>query len=170
VSPTAPPAIQLFFDVRVEPIPKPENPTDPPVMGILDPKLKKTPRQLTRYAIFFMLPQKQIAFADDGDGNHNGAIKFDVAAFDVDGKMVTSVSRTRMLPLTNEQYRMFIATPFQFFQQLDLPPGQFILRVAVLDTVSNKVGTLEIPLTVGKGSTTQKPQAATATTGENKIQ
>jgi hypothetical protein len=93
-----------------------------------------------------------------------------VAAFDSDGKMVTSVSRTRMLPLTNEQYRMFIATPFQFYQQIDLPRGKFTLRVGILDSVSKKVGSLEIPLTVGKGSTTQKPQAATATTGGNKMQ
>jgi hypothetical protein len=154
--------IQLFFDVRVVPIPKPENPTDPPVMGFLDPKLKKTPRQLTRYAIIFMLPQKQIAFADDGDGNHNGAVKFDVAAFDSDGKMVTSVSRTRMLPLTNEQYRMFIATPFQFNQQLDLPRGKFTLRVGILDSVSKKVGSLEIPLTVGKKPPSVAPAARSA--------
>jgi VWFA-related protein len=163
VSPTAPPVIQLFFDVRVEPIPKLENPGDPPVMGFLDPKLKKMPWQLTRYAIFFMLPQKQIAFADDGDGNHNGAVKFDVAAFDSDGKMVTSVSRTRMLPLTNEQYRMFIATPFQFNQQLDLPPGKFTLRVGILDSVSKKVGSLEIPLTVGKKPPQREPPTRAAT-------
>jgi len=162
VSPTAPPVIQLFFDVRVVPIPKPENPTDPPVMGFLDPKLKKMPWQLTRYAIFFMLPQKQIAFADDGDGNHNGAVKFDVAAFDSDGKMVSSVSRTRMLPLTNEQYRMFIATPFQFNQQLDLPRGKFTLRVGILDSVSKKVGSLEIPLTVGKKPPSVAPAARSA--------
>ena len=162
VSPTAPPVIQLFFDVRVEPIPKLENPGDPPVMGFLDPKLKKMPWQLTRYAIFFMLPQKQIAFADDGDGNHNGAVKFDVAAFDSDGKMVSSVSRTRMLPLTNEQYRMFIATPFQFNQQLDLPRGKFTLRVGILDSVSKKVGSLEIPLTVGKKPPSVAPAARSA--------
>jgi VWFA-related protein len=155
VSPNAPPATQLLFAVRVEPIPKLENPGDPPVMGYLDPKLKKKPRQLTRYEIFFMLPMKQIVFADDGDGNHNGTIKFDVAAFDTDGHMVTSISRTWPLGLTNEGYRQFLASPLKFYQQLDLPPGKLTLHLGILDTGSKKVGSLEIPLIVGK-----KPPAA----------
>src|ERR1017187_7079790 len=162
VSPTAPPATQLLFAVRVEPIPKLQNPGDPPVMGFLDPKLKKTPRQLTRYEIFFMLPLKQIAFADDGDGNHNGTIKFDVAAFDTDGHMVTSISRTWPLGLTNEGYRQFLASPLKFYQQLDLPPGKFMLRLGVLDIVSKKVGSLEIPVTVGKKPPAAAPEARTA--------
>jgi len=162
VSPTAPPATQLLFAVRVEPIPKLENPGDPPVMGFLNPKLKKTPGQLTRYEIFFMLPLKQIAFADDGDGNHNGTIKFDVAAFDTDGHMVTSISRTWPLGLTNEGYRQFLASPLKFYQQLDLPPGKFMLRLGVLDIVSKKVGSLEIPVTVGKKPPAAAPEARTA--------
>jgi hypothetical protein len=35
-------------------------------------------------------------------------------------------------------------------QQIDLPPGEIFLRVGVLDGVSDKVGTLEIPLIVKK--------------------
>jgi hypothetical protein len=38
----------------------------------------------------------------------------------------------------------------RFFQQIDLPVGQLFIRVGVLDTTSNKVGTLELPLKVGK--------------------
>jgi len=87
-------------------------------------------------------------------------VEFDVAAFDSDGKLVTTLSQTQKLPLTTEEYQQFIATPFQFFQQLDLPPGQFTLRIGILDTVSNKLGTLEIPLTVGK-KPASPPAAAT---------
>jgi hypothetical protein len=35
-----------------------------------------------------------------------------------------------------------------FHEQLAFFPGPLFLRVGVLDSVSNKVGTLEIPLTV----------------------
>ena len=158
LSPIAPPATQLQFDVRVEPSTEPANPFDPPVMGQLNPKLKRVP--LTRYGFLFTLPQSQIAFADAGGGTYSGSVEFDVAAFDTDGKLVTILSQTQKLPLTNEEYREFIATPFQFFQQVDLPPGQFTLHAGVLDGVSNKVGTVEIPLTVGK-----KPPAPVVTDG-----
>jgi hypothetical protein len=106
--------------------------------------------RLVRYGFLFTLPPSQIDFADAGGGTYSGSVEFDVAAFDSDGNLVTILSQTQKLPLTTEEYQQFIATPFQFFQQLDLPPGQFTLRVGVFDTVSNKLGTLEIPLTVGK--------------------
>jgi hypothetical protein len=154
LSPIAPPATQLLFDVRVEPSMDPENPFDPPVFGALDPKFKKAP--LTRYGLLFAVPQSQIAFADAGGGTYSGSLKFDVAAFDSDGKMVTSRSQTQTLPLTNKEYQQFIATPFQLYQQLDLPPGEFTLRVGVLDGVSNKLGTVQISLTVGKATAASK--------------
>jgi len=46
--------------------------------------------------------------------------------------------------------RMQGQRPIRFTQQIDLPPGQPFLRVGVLDHATNKVGTLELPLTVGK--------------------
>jgi hypothetical protein len=54
--------------------------------------------------------------------------------------------------MTEEKYAQFVKTPFQFIQQIDLPAGALTLRVGVLDGVSNRVGTVEIPLTVAKGS------------------
>jgi hypothetical protein len=40
--------------------------------------------------------------------------------------------------------------PIRFFQRIDLPPGQLFLRVWVLDQISNRTGTLELTLKVGK--------------------
>ena len=51
-------------------------------------------------------------------------LEFD-AAYDPYGKLVTTISQTQKLPLTKEEYGEFIATPFQFFQQIDLTPGQY---------------------------------------------
>jgi VWFA-related protein len=165
MTPIAPPATQLLFDVRVEPSTEPANPFDPPVMGALNPKLKKAP--LTRYGFLFMLPQSQIAFADAGNATYSGSLEFDIAAFDPDGGLVTMRSQTLKLPLTNDEYRQFIATPFQFFQQLDLPSGQMTLRVGVLDGVSNKVGTVTIPLTIAGGSAPRPAAAKGAPAGKS---
>lgn len=160
LSPIMPPATQLLFDVRVEPSTDPENPFDPPVFGVLDPKFNRAP--LTRYGFLFTLPKSQIAFADTGGGTYSGSLKFDLAAFDNEDKMVTSGSQTMKLPLTNEEYQQFIATPFQLYLQLDLPPGLFMLRVGVLDGVSSKIGTIGIPLTVGNRRLLPKPGASSA--------
>jgi VWFA-related protein len=151
MGPIAPPATQLLFDVKVEPSTEPPSPTDPPILGALNPKLSKAP--LTRYGFLFAVPASQIAFTSAADGNYTGSLEFDVAAYDPDGRLVTIRSQTMQFPLTAAEYRQFIATPFQFFQELDLPPGPMTVRAGVLDGVSNKVGTLEIPLTVPKNST-----------------
>jgi VWFA-related protein len=146
----APLATQLLFNVRAQPTTEPPMPFDPPVIGALNPKLKNAP--LTRYDVLFMLPQSQVAFADAGAGIYSGSLEFDLAAYDPDGRLVTIRSQTLKLPLTNEEYRQFLAMPFQFLQQLDLPPGQMTLRVGILDGVSSKIGTVDIPVTIPKSS------------------
>jgi len=125
-------------------------PFDPPIIGALNPKLKKA--ALTRYDFLFSLAQDQIAFAEAGAGTYSGALEFDLVAYDTDGRLVTMRSQTLKLPLTNDEYRQFIQTPFKFLQQLDLPPGQFTVRAGIRDTVSNKIGTVDIPLTLHSGA------------------
>jgi hypothetical protein len=151
---------QLLFTVRAEPTTTAPKPTDPPIMGNLDPKLKD--KSLTRYDFQYGFPARQLTFADAPGGMHKGSVEFDIVAYDVYGKIITSLSQTIPLPLTAAQYQQMVksGTPFRFFQQLDLPPGEMFIRMGILDGVSDKVGTLEIPLTVKK-----KSSAASAPTG-----
>ena len=166
MGPGVPPSTQLLFDVKVEPSNEPENPFDPPVLGLLDARFKKAP--LARYRFLFAIPVSQIAFADAPGGNHSGSLEFDVAAYDPGGKLATLRSQTMKLPLTKEEYEQFVKTPFQFFQQLDLPPGPMTLRIGILDGVSNKVGTLEVPLTVPKNPA-QRAAAQPTPTGPDDL-
>jgi hypothetical protein len=143
-----PTASQVLFDVRVAPAADPVKPTDP-VLGTLDPKLAAKP--LVRYDVQYLVPARQITFAEGPGGTRKCTIAIDLAAYDVYGKLITGLSQTiTSSPLTAEQYQKFLQKPFQPFQQIDLPPGEVFLRVGVLDGVSDKVGTLEIPLTVPK--------------------
>jgi hypothetical protein len=59
------------------------------------------------------------------------------------------------MPLAPDEYADFIRTPFQFSQQLELPPGPAYLRAGVLDPTSNKVGTMEFQITVPKPTPTR---------------
>jgi VWFA-related protein len=143
-----PTASQVLFDVRVAPTTDPVKPDDP-VRGTLDPKLAGKP--LVRYDIQYLIPARQITFAPGPGGTRKCTIAIDLAAYDVYGKLITGLSQTvTSSPLTAEQYQKFLQRPFQPFQQIDLPAGEIFLRVGVLDGVSDKVGTLEIPLTVSK--------------------
>jgi hypothetical protein len=135
----APAATQLLFDVQALPSGQPA-------------RTASADKNSIPYDVLYLLPQSQIAFADSQDGTHHGSLEFHTAAYDMYGRLVGSMNETMNLPLTPVQYRQFIKTPFKFSQQLNLPLGQISLRVGILDTTSNKVGTLEIPLFVSKTS------------------
>ena len=142
----APPATELLFDVEV----RAEVVPIPPAAQHALPGHKAPAKPAIRHRVMFVIPQSQIAFEDNPDGTHNGSLEFDVAAYDNNRKLVGLASQTMKLPLTAEEYQDFVKTPFRFLQQVDLPPGPLTLRVGILDGISKKVGTLEIPLLVPK--------------------
>ena len=141
----------LLFYMDVEPSTTSAKPSDPPVMGTLDLSYKGKP--LTRYAFTYSISAGQLAYTSGPNATHNGSVELDIAAYDADAKLVTGLSQTVTMSLNDTTVAN--KQPLNFSQQLDLPPGQLFLRVGVLDHTSNKVGTLEIPLTVGKKATTK---------------
>ena len=143
--------IPVSYTHLVAPTEQPHKPSDPPLIGELDPRLKAKP--LVRFDLEYFFPTRQIAFTEDASGVHNGSLQFEVVAYDVYGKLITRLSQKRDLVLTADKYQQFIKSrDQQFFQQIDLPHGEIFLRAGILDGVSDKVGTLEIPLLVTKNS------------------
>jgi VWFA-related protein len=148
------PATQLAFDVHVTPsAPNPATPNP----GAKPAKSADGRRALAisgktpvTYNLIYNLDQSQIDFAVTSDGVRKTSLEFDLAAYDPYGKLLTVRSQTLTLTLSPEEYEEFVLTPFQFFLPIDLPPGEVTLRAGVFDGVSNKVGTLEIPLTIPK--------------------
>jgi hypothetical protein len=59
-------------------------------------------------------------------------------------------SQAIRLNLTADEVYELSMSPFPYFEQLDLPLGALFLRIGILDRTSNKVGTLELPVTVAK--------------------
>jgi hypothetical protein len=146
-----PTSSQLLFTVKVDPLSDTVNPPEAKVLGTLDAKLAGKP--LRRYLFQFSMPGQQITFTDTKDGMHKAAVEFDIASYDVYGKLLTSLSQSIDLPLTTDRYKKLQTSPFQVTQGLDLPIGEQFVRVGILDANSDKVGTVEIPLVVGKKST-----------------
>jgi hypothetical protein len=105
-----------------------------------------------KYGFLFTVPASQIAFTQRADGMRMGSLNFDVAAYSANGVLADAISEEVRLPLSAEEYAEFVRTPFHFYQQLDLPLGQTMVRVGILDDASKKHGTMDIPLTVAKGN------------------
>ena len=153
-----PASTQILFDVRVEPTTGVINEAGVEPVGTLNPKLKD--KTLKRYGVYFIFPFRQITFNETPEHVRKGALEFQVAAYDVQGTMLNSISQTVTLPLKPEAYLKLQGTPFRFYEQLDLPPGDIFLRVGIHDVTSGHVGTLEIPLTVVRKPTPPPSQPA----------
>ena len=118
-------------------------------MGILGPEAPKK-KTLTRYSFEYVLPARQLAFAPTPEGNRKASLEFDIAVYDAEDKLVTSLGQSIKPTLTPDQHQQLLKGPFRFFQQLDLPTGALFLRIGILDATSTKLGTLELPLTIPK--------------------
>jgi VWFA-related protein len=152
MSRSMPTSAQLLFDVRVEPDTTRAQPGAPTVMGALAPAVKEklNGNPLSRYRFLYSIAPHQIAFADGPDGLYHGTLEVDIAAYDADAKLVTSLSQTVKIPLNDFDLQQFMQQDLRISQQIDLPSGQLFIRIGVLDQTSHKLGTLEIPLTVAK--------------------
>jgi VWFA-related protein len=135
---SSPPATQLLFDAQVAA----EADTGGSSRG------SRKSADVARFTIVYLVPQSQIAFSDNADGSKVGSLEFDAVAYDNNHKRVALVTETMKLPLSSDEYHEFVKTPFRFSQEIDLPPGEILLRAGVLDGVSNKVGTLEVPMSI----------------------
>ena len=155
-----PTSTQIMFDVRIEPHTDIVNPEDTPILGDLDPKLKGKPTK--RYDFQYIFPARQLTFSVGPNGMRTTSVEFDLAVYDVYGTKISSLSQTISPSLKPEAYLKLQKAPFQFFQQLDLPAGEMFVRVGILDSTSDKVGTVEIPLTVTRKSAEPKPAAPEA--------
>jgi VWFA-related protein len=153
-----PTSSQILFTVSVDPASDTVNPPEMKVQGVLDPKLQAKP--LRRYLFKFSMPGSQVTFTDAPGGMHKAAVEFDLASYDVYGKLITSLSQSVNLPLTTERLQKLQTSPIQVTMGLDLPLGEQFVRLGILDANSDKVGTLEIPLSVTKKAETAAPAAA----------
>ena len=144
----APGATQILFDAAAWPSPPAASPTEPDPAKPATKKAKVSPKGLIPYEVHYGFPSNEIAFTEDADGMLNGSIEFDITAYDDYRKLVGHLSQTVTFHLSVADYDEFMSKPFHYTQKLALPLGQLSFHLGILDNVTSKVGTLEIPLTV----------------------
>ena len=52
---------------------------------------------------------------------------------------------------SQDEYKEFLKTGFPAHQELKLGPGNYVLRLGVMDRSNQKIGTVEVPLTICGG-------------------
>jgi VWFA-related protein len=97
--------------------------------------------------IDFLLDMHDLALTDSAAGRAPDVL-FVAAAWDAKGKPGGSVSATYRQALNPAELQSLMRTGLQLHQEMQLSPGKYQLRLGVLDRVSGKMGTLDVPLTV----------------------
>jgi VWFA-related protein len=130
---------EVLFDVAVEPSP------DAARQVLVGGK----PQAMARYNLVYSVPADEISPMTEG--KPAGSIRFQVQAFQANGKPMNVVAEQVTVPPLLSAHGEAVTTPFRFTQQLDLPEGKYLLDVMVVNEESKIAGRMEIPLTVVVG-------------------
>jgi hypothetical protein len=126
MQPTVPVSTQLIMKARVVP---PEEPG------------KST-------AIDMLIDAHDLAYNEGQDKQKTPEVQFVAIAWDSHGKQVTSFSEGFKTPQSPSQMQSLLRTGLQFHQDLLLKSGSYQLRLGVMDRLSGRIGTLDVPLTI----------------------
>jgi VWFA-related protein len=107
--------------------------------------------------INFGIDAHAIGFELKEDGLQHAAIDCGVRAYSKTGESLKLQGNTFNAALTPEQYQKVMKAIFPCNQTLELPPGEYLLRLAVRDTNNGLIGTANGNATVPAGAA--NPQA-----------
>jgi VWFA-related protein len=153
---------QILFKVLVKPLPDkpapaataPETQTGPlsasaPVpptdsTATTNPAAKKA--LPIRYKVDFAIDLSDLTLDLDPDGTHKGGLSLSILAYDRYGNIVSRKDTQASLAIKPEVWEIYKKTGLLFSTRIDIPKGQYWLRIGLYDQSSAKVGTLELPL------------------------
>jgi VWFA-related protein len=138
----APNPTEILFKVRAQPArsdeatPAPGNDVDARVHG-----------PFRRYLIDFGADIHNVEAQPLPDDLHHLSMEFVTLVYDQDNAVINSVSNTIAGNFPKDSYQQALKTGMKFSQVVSIPvKGEYTLRVAVRDTLSNRLGTVEIPV------------------------
>ncbi len=143
----APDAMQIVFKARVLPA---GSGVDPSLArnNRADPKMKGPWRT---YQVDIAADPRPIAWTIASDGAYQGAIEFAAVVYDDQGRTVNSLSDTVTAHLSREKMMEASRTGVGLTGRISVPvKGAYWLRIGIRDAVSNKMGTVELPVSAVK--------------------
>jgi len=119
----------------------------------VDPPSEKNNNKIT---VNYMIEPQALSFELKDDGLQYGSVDCAVQVFQ-NGKSVYLHGNTTTAKLKQDDYKQILARFFPCRQQLDLPPGDYLVRLGVRDNRTGLIGTANAAVTV--------PPPSVATTG-----
>ena len=100
--------------------------------------------------IRYTIDIRGIEFADTAEHRKRAVIDCIAVAFSKEGAPVGQISNTTDATLPMADYEAALRSGLVVPQELELPPGDYILRLGVMDHGSQKIGTLDAPLVIAR--------------------
>lgn len=126
MQPNVPVSTQLIMKARVAPPQEPGQPT----------------------AIDMLIDAHDLTFTEDTEKQKTPVVQFVAVAYDGSGKQSDSFSMGFHPTLAAAQMEALLRTGVQLHRELLLKPGSYQLRLGVMDRLSGRIGTLDVPLTI----------------------
>ena len=126
MQPTAPLSTQLIMKARVVPPEEADKPT----------------------TIDMLIDVHDLSFNLGTDGQKTPEVQFVAVAWDTKGTQTGSFSEGYHATLSPPQLEGLARTGLQLRQEMKLKPGTYQLRLGIMDRLSGRIGTLDVPLTV----------------------
>jgi VWFA-related protein len=134
----APASTDILFKVRVAPA---------------DDTVVNQKPGVIRYSINWSVDLRGLSLPAGANGIRRGGFELTAVAYNIDSKAISSVSTPVSLLLEPNEYARYLKTGLQFHQKLDLPVNKTSLRVAIVDTGTQRAGATEIPIDTRAEST-----------------
>jgi VWFA-related protein len=146
--PGAPPATQIQFQARVLPS------TDPVFKsaqlslgngGMMAASLKGA---IEHSVVDLAIDPRGLNFEVSAEGTYRQQLEFAVIAYAGDGRRVNYVDQGIQLNLKPDQYVRMLeeGTRIPHRMEIDLPPGEFTLRIVIMDPSTTRTGSVEVPV------------------------
>jgi VWFA-related protein len=140
-----PEATEILFKVRIRPVN--EVPSDAvPASNQVNPKMNVV-GPYRQYAVDLVPDAQAVNCHEGADGNRHCAIEVWTFVYNSDGEKVITASNRLHNLLTPADYKKLLAGGMAFHQQISVPAkGEYYLRTAIHDMVSDRVGAVEVPV------------------------
>jgi len=105
-----------------------------------------------KFQINYSIDVSAVDFSESADRSRHAVIDVLAVAFKKDGTPAAQASNAIQANLPAAQYEEALRNGLPVHQEMDLPPGQYDLRIGVMDRATQKIGTLEAPVTAHTAS------------------
>ncbi len=99
-------------------------------------------------AIDMLIDVHDLAFTEGPEKQRTPLVQFVAVAYDGSGKQSASFSLGFHPTLAPVQMEALLRSGVQLYRELLLKPGSYQLRLGVMDRLSGRIGTLDVPLTI----------------------